>query len=158
MAPTLCSSAVAAFRDQLRGWLVTPEDASYDSARRVWNGRIDRRPALIAYCANQADVASAVRLARERELRAAVRSGGHSCAGTAVCDGGLVIDLSLMKAIEMDAPLGTVRAQAGVLWAELDRATQASGRAVPGGTDSEVGIARLTLGGGNGRLMGLSPL
>ena len=132
-----------------------PEGASYDSARRVWNGRIDRRPALIAYCANQADVASAVRFARERELLAAVRSGGHSCAGTAVCDGGLVIDLSLMKAIEMDAPRGTVRAQAGVLWAELDRATQASGLAVPGGTDSEVGIAGLTLGGGNGWLMGL---
>ena len=155
MGPTLSSSAVAVFRDQLRGWLVTPEDASYDTARRVWNGRVDRRPALIAYCANQADVVSAVRFARERELLVAVRSGGHSCAGTAVCDGGLVIDLSLMKAIEMDAPGGTVRAQAGVLWAELDRATQASGLAVPGGTDSEVGIAGLTLGGGNGWLMGL---
>jgi FAD/FMN-containing dehydrogenase len=155
VAPTLSSSAVAAFRDQLRGWLVTPEDAGYDSARRVWNGRIDHRPALIAYCANQADVVSAVRFAREREQLAAVRSGGHSCAGTSVCDGGLVIDLSLMKAIEMDASGGTVRAQAGVLWAELDRATQASGLAVPGGTDSEVGIAGLTVGGGNGWLMGL---
>lgn len=155
MAPTLSSSAVAAFRDQLRGWLVTPEDAGYDTARRVWNGRIDRRPALIAYCANEADVVSAVRFARERELLTAVRSGGHSCAGTAVCDGGLVIDLSLMKAIEMDAKGRTVRAQAGVLWAELDRATQASRLAVPGGTDSEVGIAGLTLGGGNGWLMGL---
>jgi FAD/FMN-containing dehydrogenase len=134
---------------------VAPEDAGYDTARRVRNGRIDRRPALIAYCANEADVVSAVRFARERELLAAVRSGGHSCAGTAICDGGLVIDLSLMKAIEMDVPGGTVRAQAGVLWAELDRATQASGLAVPGGTDSEVGIAGLTLGGGNGWLMGL---
>ena len=155
MASTLSSSAVAAFRGKLRGWLVTPEDTSYDRARRVWNGRIDRRPALIAYCANRADVVSAVRFARERELLAAVRSGGHSCAGAAVCDGGLVVDLSLMKAIEMDARGGTVRAQAGVLWAELDRATQASGLAVPGGTDSEVGIAGLTLGGGNGWLMGL---
>lgn len=145
MAPTLSSTAVAAFRHQLHGWLVTPDDAGYDEARRVWNGRIDRSPVLIAYCANQADVASAVRFARERELLAAVRSGGHSCAGTAVCDGGLVIDLSLMKAIEMDVRGSTVRAQAGVLWGELDRATQASGLAVPGGTDSEVGIAGLTL-------------
>jgi FAD/FMN-containing dehydrogenase len=134
---------------------VTPEDADYDTARRVWNGRIDRRPALIAFCANETDVISAVRFAREHELLAAVRSGGHSCAGTAVCNGGLVIDLSLMKAIDMDARGGTVRAQAGVLWGELDRATQASGLAVPGGTDSEVGIAGLTLGGGNGWLMGL---
>jgi len=155
VATTLSSSAVAAFRHQLHGWLVTPEDAGYDTARRVWNGRIDRRPTLIAYCANEADVVSAVRFARERELLAAVRSGGHSCAGTAVCEGGLVIDLSLMKAIEMDAPGRSVRAQAGVLWAELDRATQASALAVPGGTDSEVGIAGLTLGGGNGWLMGL---
>jgi FAD/FMN-containing dehydrogenase len=155
MTPTLSSSAVARFRNQLHGWLVTPEDTGYDKARRVWNGRIDRRPVLIAYCANQPDVVSAVRFARERELLAAVHGGGHSCAGMAVCDGGLVIDLSLMKAIERDALGGTVRAQAGVLWAELDRATQASGLAVPGGTDSEVGIAGLTLGGGNGWLMGL---
>jgi FAD/FMN-containing dehydrogenase len=155
VASTLSSGAVSAFRDQLHGWLVTPEDGGYDKARRVWNGRIDRRPTLIAYCANETDVVSAVRFAREHELLTAVRSGGHSCAGTAVCDGGLVIDMSLMKAIQMDAPGGTVRAQAGVLWAELDRATQASGLAVPGGTDSEVGIAGLTLGGGNGWLMGL---
>jgi FAD/FMN-containing dehydrogenase len=87
VAPTLSSSAVTAFRNQLRGWLVTPEDASYDSARRVWNGRIDRRPALIAFCANRADVVSAVRFARERELLAAVRSGGHSCAGTGSATG-----------------------------------------------------------------------
>jgi FAD/FMN-containing dehydrogenase len=155
LAHTLIPSAVGAFRDQLRGWLVTPDDADYDTARRVWNGRIDRRPALIAFCANETDVVSAVRFAREHELLAAVRSGGHGCAGTAVCNGGLVIDLSLMKAIDMDARGGTVRAQAGVLWGELDRATQASGLAVPGGTDSEVGIAGLTLGGGNGWLMGL---
>ena len=113
MAPILSSSAVKAFRDQMRGWLVSPEDDGYDSARRVWNGRIDRRPALIAYCANEADVVSAVRFAREHELLAPVRSGGHSCAGTAVCDAGLVIDLSLMKKIEMDVPGRTVRAQAG---------------------------------------------
>ena len=155
MAPTLGSSAVATFRDRLRGWLVTPEEDGYDTARRVWNGRIDRRPALIAYCANEPDVVSAVRFARECELLTAVRSGGHGCAGAAVCDDGLVIDLSLMKAIEMDAPGRAARAQAGVLWSELDRATQASGLAVPGGTDSEVGIAGLTLGGGNGWLMGL---
>jgi FAD/FMN-containing dehydrogenase len=148
-------SAVTAFREHLHGPLVSPDDADYNTARRVWNGRIDRRPALVAFCADEADVVAAVRFAREHGLLVAVRGGGHSCAGTAVCDDGLVIDLSLMKTIEVDAADRSASAQGGVLWGELDRATQTFGLAVPGGTDSEVGIAGLTLGGGNGWLMGL---
>src|SRR5262252_3777231 len=147
--------AVAAFRERLRGRLVSPQDAGYDAARKVWNGRIDRRPGLVAFCADQSEVATAVRFAREHDILVSVRGGGHSCAGAAVCDDALVIDLSLMKTIEVDAAARSARAQGGVLWGELDRATQTFGLAVPGGTDSEVGIAGLTLGGGNGWLMGL---
>jgi FAD/FMN-containing dehydrogenase len=139
----------------LRGGLVSRDDTGYDTVRKVWNGRIDRRPSLVAFCADEKDVVVALRFAREHELLVAVRGGGHSCAGTAVCDDGLVIDLSLMKAIEVDAAARSVQVQGGVLWGELDRATQAFGLAVPGGTDSEVGIAGLTLGGGNGWLMGV---
>src|SRR5499426_2837921 len=148
-------SAVAALREQLRGRLVSPDDTRYDAARKVWNGRIDRRPFLVAFCADEKEVVVALRFAREHELLVAVRGGGHSCAGTAVCDDGFVIDLSLMKAIEVDAAGRSAQAQGGVLWGELDRATQTFGLAVPGGTDSEVGIAGLTLGGGNGWLMGV---
>jgi FAD/FMN-containing dehydrogenase len=155
MARILPVGAIHAFKERLRGRLVCPDDNGYETARKVWNGRIDRRPAFIAFCADDADVVASVRFAREHELLTAVRSGGHNVAGTAVCDDGLVIDLSLMKAIEVDATQCRARAQGGVLWGELDRATQAYGLAVPGGTDSEVGIAGLTLGGGNGWLMGL---
>src|SRR5215471_11692774 len=155
MTQLLRPGAVATLREQLRGRLVSPDDTGYDAARKVWNGRIDRRPSLVAFCADEKEVVVALRFAREHELLVAVRGGGHSCAGTAVCDDGLVIDLSLMKAIEVDAAARSAQAQGGVLWGELDRATQAFGLAVPGGTDSEVGIAGLTLGGGNGWLMGL---
>jgi FAD/FMN-containing dehydrogenase len=124
---TLRHGVVAAFREQLSGRLVSPADAGYDKARRVWNGRIDRRPALIAFCASDREVMAAVRFAREDELLVAVRSGGHSAAGTAVCNGGLVIDLSLMKSIEVDVAARTVNAQGGVLWGDLDRTTQSFG-------------------------------
>src|SRR5215468_4412639 len=155
MTQPIRPDAVAALRERLRGRLVSPDDTGYDTARKVWNGRIDRRPSLVPFCADDKEVVVALRFAREHELLVAVRGGGHSCAGTAVCDDGLVIDLSLMKAIEVDAAARSAQAQGGVLWGELDRATQAFGLAVPGGTDSEVGIAGLTLGGGSGWLMGV---
>src|SRR6516165_4242159 len=142
--------AVAALREQLRGRLVSPDDTRYDAARKVWNGRIDRRPSLVAFCADEKDVVVALRFAREHELLVAVRGGGHSCAGTAVCDDGLVIDLSPMKAIEVDAAARSAQAQGGVLWGELDRATQAWGRGVRGGAVGEVGFAGLVVGGAKG--------
>jgi FAD/FMN-containing dehydrogenase len=133
--------------------LIGPDDAGYDEARKVWNGAIDRRPALIARCREPADVTAALRLARERELPIAVRGGGHGVAGTAVCDDGLVIDLSPMKGIAVDPGARTTRAQGGVLWGELDAATQAHGLATVGGIVTHTGIAGLTLGGGIGWLM-----
>jgi FAD/FMN-containing dehydrogenase len=121
MTQTLRHSVVAAFREQLSGRLVSLSDGCYEKARKVWNGRIDRRPCLIAFCASEDDVTAAIRFARQHELLVSVRSGGHSAAGTAVCDDGLVIDLSLMKAIKVDAVVCTATAQGGALWRDLDR-------------------------------------
>jgi len=135
------------------GWVLTPGDPGYEEARRVWNGAIDRRPAFIAGCRGPGDVAAALRFARERDLPVAVRGGGHGVAGTAVCDDGLVIDLSPMKAISVDPAARTARAEAGLLWREFDAATQAMGLATTGGQMSETGIGGLTLGGGLGWLM-----
>jgi FAD/FMN-containing dehydrogenase len=136
-----------------RGELLLPASLGYDAARRIWNGAIDRRPACIARCTNVADVVAAVRFAREHELLVAVRGGGHGVAGHAVCDGGLVIDLSPMKGIRVDPATRTARAEAGVLWGELDRETQLFGLATVGGIVTHTGIAGLTLGGGLGWLM-----
>jgi FAD/FMN-containing dehydrogenase len=136
-----------------RGELLAPGDAAYDAARAIWNGAIDRRPALIARCQDAHDVAAALRLARERGLQVAVRGGGHGVGGLALCDDGLVIDLSPMKGIAVDAGNRTARAQGGVLWGELDGATQAHGLATVGGIVTHTGIAGLTLGGGIGWLM-----
>ena len=137
MTWTLRPGALAAFRERLHGRLVCPDDSSYDAARRVWNGRIDRRPAIIALCWDTMDVVAAVHFAHEHELVAAVRGGGHSVAGTAVCDGGLVIDLSLMKSVEIDPVGRSARAQAGVRWSELDGATQAWGARMVGLKDPD---------------------
>jgi FAD/FMN-containing dehydrogenase len=145
-----------AFRGQLvrpRGELVGPGDPSYDKHRKVWNGSIDRRPALIARCAGVSDVIAAIRFARRTGVEVAVRGGGHSFPGLSVCDGGLVLDLSLMKGIRVDPQTRTARAQAGVLLGELDRETQAFGLAVPAGIVTHTGLAGLTLGGGIGWLM-----
>ena len=136
----------------LSGELLGPNDDGYEEARRVWNGAIDRRPALIARCANADDVESALRYARERELPLAVRGGGHGVGGHGVCDRGVVIDLSLMRAIEVDPSARVARAQAGCLLGDLDEATQGFGLAAPAGVVSHTGVAGLTLGGGIGWL------
>src|SRR5687768_88665 len=144
---------VAGLREGFRGELLRPDDADYEHARQVWNRSIDRYPNLIARCAGVADVIDAVRFGRSNGLEVAVRSGGHSFPGLSVCDGGLVIDLSLMKGIRVDPEARTARAQAGVLLGELDRETQAFGLAVPAGIVTHTGLAGLTLGGGIGWLM-----
>jgi len=136
-----------------RGRLITPDDADYDRARALWNGAIDRRPAVIARCSTPSDVAAAIRFGRERGLPLTVRGGGHGVAGAAVCDDGLVVDFSSMKAISVDPARATATVQAGVRWGELDAVTQAVGLATTGGTMSRTGVAGLTLGGGLGWLM-----
>ena len=146
--------AIAKLGEALRGTLIGRGDACFDRARRIWNGRIDRRPLLIAQCADAADIVACVHFARDHALPLAVRGSGHACAGTALCDDGLVVDLSRMKGIRVVADRGVVRAEPGVTWGDMDHATQAFGFAVPGWTDSEVGISGLSLGGGNGWLMG----
>ena len=138
---------------RFRGALLRPGEEGYEEARRVWNGAIDRRPALIARCAGADDVLEAVRFARERDLAVSVRGGGHAVAGHAVVDGGLMIDLSLMKAVRVDPAARVARAAGGVLLGELDRATQRFGLAAPSGIVSHTGIGGLTLGGGLGHLM-----
>jgi FAD/FMN-containing dehydrogenase len=145
--------AAADLSRRFRGALVRPGDASYDALRRIWNGAIDRRPALVARCTGAADVRAAVEFARERELVVAVRGGGHNVAGTAACDGGIVVDLSPMKGLWLDPRARVARAQPGLLFGELDRETQLFGLATPGGIVSHTGIAGLTLGGGLGWLM-----
>jgi FAD/FMN-containing dehydrogenase len=137
----------------LRGTVIGPGNDDYDAARRVWNGMIDRHPALIVRCADTADVVRAVDFARANHLAVAVRGGGHNAAGLAVCDGGLVIDLSQLNEVQVDPIQLTARAQAGATWSDLDRATQAHGLATTGGGVSTTGIAGLTLGGGLGWLM-----
>jgi FAD/FMN-containing dehydrogenase len=145
---------LASLRQNLRGELVVAGEAKYDEARRVWNGNVDRRPALIARCLGAADVQQAVNFARSFGLLVSVRGGGHSAPGYGTNEGGLVIDLSLMRGIRVDPDARTVQAQGGALWRDLDHETQAFGLATTGGTVSNTGIVGLTLGGGLGWLMG----
>jgi FAD/FMN-containing dehydrogenase len=135
------------------GAVLEPCDEGYEAARQIWNGDIKRRPAIIARCSGPADVLAAVRFGRERELPVAVRGGGHAVAGHALCEGGLVIDLSPMTGVRVNPLVGTVRAQGGCLWRHVDHETQAFGLAVTGGIVTHTGIGGLTLGGGIGHLM-----
>jgi len=139
--------------DRFRGRLIRADHADYDIARAVWNGAIDRRPRLIARCIGAADVVAAVRFAREYDLEIAIRGGGHNVAGTAVCDDGIVIDLSAMRAVRVDPADRSAWVQGGALWGDVDQETQAHGLATTGGIVSHTGVAGLTLGGGVGWLM-----
>jgi FAD/FMN-containing dehydrogenase len=153
------ASDVAIVRRTVRGEVVVPGDVAYDQARKVWNGMVDRRPGAIVYCAGSDDVVAAVNFARSRTLLVAVRAGGHNIGGASVCDGGLVVDLSHMKRIEVDPVKRTALAQAGLNLGEFDAATQAHGLATTMGVNADTGIAGLTLGGGFGKLgrkLGLS--
>lgn len=146
------TNAITRFSQALRGTLVQPGDAGYDRARSVWNGMIDKRPAIIAQCAGTADVVAAVTFARENGLVVALRGGGHNVAGHATCDGGIVIDLSPMNNVTVDTRRRTAVAEGGATWRDYDAATQAHGLASPGGAISTTGIGGLTLGGGFGWL------
>jgi FAD/FMN-containing dehydrogenase len=147
-------AAVEAFAGALGGQLLRPGEDGYDRARVVWNGMIDRRPALIARCAGVADVITAVRFARTHRLLVSIKGGGHNITGNAVAEGGLMIDLSPMKGMWVDPVKRVARAQAGLTWGEFNRETQAFSLATTGGVVSTTGIAGLTLGGGLGWLMG----
>ena len=159
VARTLSSETVNELRGTLRGSLCLPGEPGYDPARTVWNAMIDRRPALIVRAAGANDVMRAVDFARKHDLRLSIRGGGHNIAGSAVCDDGLMIDLTPMKSVRVDPARRTVRVEPGVTLGELDRETQAFGLALPVGVNSTTGISGLTLGAGFGwisRSFGLS--
>ena len=150
---TIDGEVLEAFAGSVSGNVLLPHDDRYEEARRVHNGLIDRRPAVIVRCAGATDIAEAVKLARSNGLEISVRGGGHNVAGRAVAEGGLMIDLSPMRGIHVDPTARTARAQGGVLWSELNREAHAHGLAVTGGAISSTGIAGYTLGGGLGWLM-----
>ena len=152
-APPGESIAFDELDESFRGELLLPTSPGYDVARSIWNGAIDRRPACIARCGGVADVVAAVRFARDHDLEIAVRGGGHNVAGTAVCNDGVVIDLSAMRAVGVDPAGRTAWVQGGALWGDVDRETQAQGLATTGGIVGHTGVAGLTLGGGIGFLM-----
>src|SRR5881396_1833163 len=149
---TLNPEATQAFQDGLRGPVLRPGDPGYDDARALWNGLIDRRPALFVQCSGAADVVDAVNFARDHGLDLSIKAGGHNVAGNAVNDDGLVIDLSQMRGVHVDPDTSTVRVQGGATWGDCDRETQLFGLAVPGGVVSTTGVAGLTLHGGLGHL------
>jgi FAD/FMN-containing dehydrogenase len=149
---TLKHDELTAFRHSVHGTVVAPGDDGYDAARRVWNAMIDRRPALIVRCGDDEDVRQSIRLARGHGLELSVRGGGHNIAGTAVCDDGVVVDMSAMKRVDVDAASRRARVQPGATLADVDAAMQAHGLATPLGINSTTGVAGLTLGGGFGWL------
>ena len=148
----LSTDILTALRPQLRGSLCLPGEAGYDEARTIWNAMIDRRPAAVVRCGGASDVMRAVRLARDNGLLVAVRGGGHNIAGNAVCEGGLLIDLSPMRSVRVDPKKRTARVEPGVTLGEFDKEAQAFGLATPLGINSTTGVAGLTLGGGFGWL------
>ncbi len=150
----ITTAQVEGFRTQLRGEVLDPSSPSYDATRVVWNGMIDRRPALIACCRNAADVATSINFARDHGLAIAVRSGGHNVAGYAVCDGGLMIDMSAMNGVRVAPGLDRAIVEGGATWGDVDAATTPFNRATPGGLISGTGVAGLTLSGGIGWLRG----
>jgi len=148
----LDAEAIEGFVEGVRGPVLRSGDQGYDDARAIWNGLIDRRPAVIVQCSGAADVVDAVSFARDQNLVLSIKAGGHNVAGNAVNDGGLVIDLSRMRGVHVDPSTQTVRTQGGATWGDTDRETQLFGLAVPGGVVSTTGIAGLTLHGGMGHL------
>ena len=143
---------IAELRTQLRGQVISPSDPAYTEARKVYNGMIDRKPALIAKCVDTADVIAALKFGQDNGLRIAVRGGGHNAGGLGICDDGLVIDRSPIRYVHVDAASRTVRVGGGTTWGDVDHATHAYGLAVPSGVISTTGVAGLTLGGGMGHL------
>jgi FAD/FMN-containing dehydrogenase len=148
----MTTESINRLKKDLTGSLIGPEDAGYDNLRKVYNGMIDKRPAMIVRCINTADVIHCVNFARENNLLLSIRGGGHNAGGLGICEDGLVIDLSLMKQIEIDAATKRVKVQGGCLLKELDSATHNEGMAVPSGIFGTTGVAGLTLGGGLGHL------
>jgi FAD/FMN-containing dehydrogenase len=146
--PAASPPLASALAERMAGEVIAPHHSEYEIARRVWNGMIDKRPVLIARCADAGDVATAMRFAAEHGLPLAVRGGGHNVAGTAVIDDGLVLDLSAMRGVRIDAAGRTVHVQGGATWADVDRVTAPLGLATPGGVVSETGVAGLALSGG----------
>ena len=149
---TLSNDQISELKSRFRGHLITPDDSHYDYARKIWNGMFDKRPSLIAQCVTTADVVSAVNFAREHGLLVAVRGGGHNSAGKAVCDDGIVIDLSLMRRVNVDPRKKTARVDGGALLGDVDSETQLHGLAVSAGVVSHTGVGGLSLGGGFGWL------
>src|SRR5215467_9995300 len=150
--PLRVSNPTEGLRKQMKGNVLLPGDTGYDEARRIWNAMIDRRPAVIVQCADPDDVAPAIRFARDNGLEISVRGGGHNIAGYAVCDGGLMIDFSQMRAVTVDLTTPRAFVEPGATLRDFDQAVQAHGLATPVGINSTTGIAGLTLGGGFGWL------
>src|SRR5947199_7678358 len=152
MKKALEENSIAEMQAKLRGRVIEPRDPDYDDARKVYNAMIDKKPRLIARCADAADVISSVNFARKHDLLLAIRSGGHNGGGLGICDDGLVIDLAQIKYTRVDPIAGTVTVGGGCTWADVDHATHAFGMAVPSGIMSTTGVGGLTLGGGIGHL------